>query len=64
MVQAIDTGINYFDNAESCANGSAEIVMGKALWQLGWSQIRYVVLTSSFRGLGKGLDREEHAESK
>ena len=34
MVYAYDQGINFFDNAETYANGASETLMGKALKEL------------------------------
>ncbi len=31
MVKAYESGINYFDNAETYASGRSELVMGKIL---------------------------------
>ena len=64
MAQAMDMGIIYFDNAESYANGNAEVVMGKALRQLGWSRIRYVVSTKFFWGLEKGPNQKNTLNRK
>lgn len=43
MKTAYDAGVNFFDNAESYANGQSEIVMGKALKKLGWRRDSYIV---------------------
>ena len=53
MKTAIDSGINFFDNAEVYANGEAEIVMGKALKVGGWKRSDLVISTKIFWG-GKG----------
>lgn len=53
MVAAYEAGVNFFDNAETYANGNAEIVMGKVLKQVGWRRESYVVSTKIFWG-GKG----------
>jgi len=53
MKTAIDSGINFFDNAEVYANGEAEIVMGKALKIGGWKRSDLVISTKIFWG-GKG----------
>ena len=36
MVAAYDAGVNFFDNAESYADGNAEIVMGNVLKKTAW----------------------------
>lgn len=45
MKQAYDCGINFFDTAESYANGQSEIAMGNAIRQLGWKRNDIVVST-------------------
>ncbi len=53
MVAAYEAGVNFFDNAETYANGNAEIVMGNVLQRVGWRRESYVVSTKIFWG-GKG----------
>eukprot|EP00455_Lapot_gusevi_P029848 TRINITY_DN319_c0_g2_i1.p1 TRINITY_DN319_c0_g2~~TRINITY_DN319_c0_g2_i1.p1 ORF type:complete len:344 (+),score=114.61 TRINITY_DN319_c0_g2_i1:58-1089(+) len=55
MERAYEAGINFFDNAETYANGEAEIVMGRALKRLGWRRSSYVVSTKLFWG-GNGVN--------
>ncbi|MFW5714568.1 MAG: potassium channel beta subunit family protein [Brevefilum sp.] len=50
MAAAFEAGVNFFDNAEAYANGQAEIIMGKALKELGWSRKDYIVSTKIFWG--------------
>lgn len=50
MAAAWDYGINFFDNAESYANGESERVMGEALKELGWPREQFVVSTKIFWG--------------
>jgi voltage-dependent potassium channel beta subunit len=50
MVAAYDAGVNFFDNAESYAQGQSEVVMGKALKQLGWRRDSYIVSSKVFWG--------------
>jgi voltage-dependent potassium channel beta subunit len=50
MSAAFDSGVNFFDNAEAYANGQAELIMGKALKQLGWARKDYLVSTKIFWG--------------
>lgn len=50
MAAAFDHGVNFFDNAEGYANGNAEIVMGKAIKNLGWRREDVVVSTKIFWG--------------
>lgn len=53
MAAAYDAGVNFFDNAEAYAHGEAEVIMGKALKELGWAREQYLVSTKIFWG-GKG----------
>lgn len=43
MKKAYDSGINFFDNAEVYGHGQSEIVMGKALQQLGWRRDSFII---------------------
>jgi len=53
MAAAFDAGVNFFDNAEAYANGQAELIMGKALKELGWARKDFLVSTKIFWG-GEG----------
>lgn len=46
-------GINFFDTAETYANGESEIEMGQALKELGWPRDEYVLSTKIFFGTGR-----------
>jgi voltage-dependent potassium channel beta subunit len=48
---AYDGGVNFFDNAESYAEGESERVMGEAIAKLGWPRYSYVISTKVFWGL-------------
>ncbi len=50
MAAAFDAGVNFFDNAEAYASGQAELIMGKALKELGWARKDYLVSTKIFWG--------------
>jgi voltage-dependent potassium channel beta subunit len=54
MAAAFDAGMNFFDNAETYADGRSEEVMGSALKALGWNRLGYVVSTKFFWGLSRG----------
>lgn len=45
-----EAGINFFDNAEGYAFGQSELVMGKALKNLGWDRTTYIVSSKVFFG--------------
>lgn len=53
MTAAWEAGVNFFDNAEAYASGTAETIMGKALKDLGWPRKDYLVSTKIFWG-GEG----------
>lgn len=53
MVAAYEHGVNFFDNAESYAEGNAEVVMGRAIKKLGWRREDLVISTKIFWG-GQG----------
>ena len=41
-------GINFFDTAETYANGESEVEMGNALKELNWPRDEYVLSTKSW----------------
>jgi len=53
MKQAWDAGVNYFDTAEVYAAGQSEILMGRALKEMGLNRKDFVLSTKIFWG-GKG----------
>ncbi len=50
MQAAYEAGVNYFDNAESYAQGNAEEVMGKVIKKAGWKRSDLVIATKLFWG--------------
>lgn len=50
MKIAYDAGVNFFDNAETYANGKSEIVMGKILKKMHWDRSSYLVSSKVFWG--------------
>ncbi|TQB69736.1 hypothetical protein MPDQ_001435 [Monascus purpureus] len=54
MKQAYDCGVNFFDTAESYANGQSEIVMGQAIKHFGWKRSDLVISTKLNWGLANG----------
>ena len=54
MALAFDHGVNFFDNAEAYAHGQSEVVMGRALRELGWNRLHYVVSSKFYWGLESG----------
>ncbi len=67
MAAAFDAGVNFFDNAEVYAQGRSEEIMGRALKQLGWPRLNYVVSTKFFWGLdrqGEAVNRKDTLNRK
>ena len=56
MAAAYDAGVNFFDNAEAYAAGRSEELMGRALKQLAWPRLNYIVSTKFFWGLDRAGD--------
>ena len=49
---AYDQGVNFFDNAETYADGESERVMGDILSKKSWSRDSYIVSSKVFFGAG------------
>ncbi len=47
---AYDAGVNFFDNAETYADGKAELVMGDILKKSGWRRSSYIVSSKVYFG--------------
>ena len=56
MKAAWDTGVNFFDNAETYEAGRSEEVMGGALRKLGLRRAAFVVSTKIFFGMYDGVN--------
>ncbi len=52
---AYDKGINFFDNAETYANGQSESMMGRVLKKKNWERTSYIVSSKAYFGW-KGKD--------
>lgn len=50
MHAAYDAGVNFFDNAETYADGQAERVMGAILKASGWRRSSYIVSSKAYFG--------------
>lgn len=50
MAAAYESGVNFFDNAESYAHGEAEIVTGNVIRRAGWKRSDLVISTKIFWG--------------
>ena len=64
MSAAYEAGVNFFDNAESYADGQSESVMGDALKQLGWRRGSYLVSTKLYWGLHNGVNEKNTLNRK
>ena len=53
LALAMDSGINFFDNAEAYASGQSEEVMGSAIKALKWPRLNYIVSTKFYWGLAE-----------
>lgn len=67
---AYDHGVNFFDNAETYANGESEIIMGQALKRLGWVRDSFCTSSKVFFGsrdqplpTQRGLSRKHVTEA-
>ena len=58
MQLAYDNGVNFFDNAETYAEGKSEIVMGKILKKMNWTRSSYIVSSKAFFGDGGKLPNQ------
>jgi voltage-dependent potassium channel beta subunit len=50
LAVAYEAGINFFDNAETYANGESELIMGKSLKNLGFARDTFCVSSKVFFG--------------
>jgi voltage-dependent potassium channel beta subunit len=64
MAAAYDAGVNFFDNAETYAQGKSEEVMGEALKRLGWRRGSYLVSTKLFWGLHDKINEKNTLNRK
>jgi voltage-dependent potassium channel beta subunit len=55
---AYDAGVNFFDNAETYADGQAELVMGAILKKTGWRRSSYMVSSKAYFGCGPDQPNE------
>lgn len=66
MRTAFDHGVNFFDNAETYADGQAELMMGNVIQRLGWKRSDIVLSTKIFWGgdgpNDRGLSRKHIVE--
>jgi len=60
---AYDAGINTFDTANVYSNGLSEIILGKAIKQLGLPRDEIVIMTKLFAPVGRGSTQVTRDES-
>lgn len=61
---AYDNGVNFFDNAETYANGKSEIVMGKILKKMKWKRDTWLVSSKVYYGEGGKLPNQTGLSKK
>ncbi len=61
---AREAGVNFFDNAESYAQGQSERIMGKALAELAWPRHTYVISTKLFWGIYDDVNMQNTTNRK
>jgi voltage-dependent potassium channel beta subunit len=61
---AYEAGVNFFDNAESYAEGESERIMGEAIAALGWPRGSFVVSSKYFWGLDGTVNGRETLNRK
>jgi voltage-dependent potassium channel beta subunit len=64
MKTAWDSGVNFFDNAESYEAGRSEEIMGSALKRLGWRRASYIVSTKIYWGMYDGVNEKNTLNRK
>ena len=64
LAAAADAGCNFYDNAESYAQGESERIMGQAFEKLGWPRESFVVSSKFFWGLHDGPNRRNTLNRK
>lgn len=64
MAAAYDAGCNFFDNAETYANGKSELVMGAALKKLNWERDSYIVSSKVMFGSHDDPKPTQHGLSR
>ena len=64
LAAAYDAGVNFFDNAESYAEGESERIMGEAIAALGWPRGSFVISSKYFWGLDDTVNGRETLNRK
>ncbi|OOF91924.1 hypothetical protein ASPCADRAFT_409016 [Aspergillus carbonarius ITEM 5010] len=52
-----ESGINFFDTANTYSNGISEEILGKAIHQYGWRRENIVIATKVWAPVGRGLQQ-------
>ena len=63
LAYAMDSGVNFFDNAEVYASGKSETLMGEAIKALKWPRLNYIVSTKFYWGLAEP-DTSQHTTNR
>jgi voltage-dependent potassium channel beta subunit len=64
MKLAYDNGVNFFDNAETYANGKSELAMGKILKKMKWKRDSWLVSSKVYYGEGGELPNQKGLSKK
>jgi aryl-alcohol dehydrogenase-like predicted oxidoreductase len=54
---AYEAGINFFDTADTYSNGQSEVILGKALKEIGAPRGRIIIATKVFAPVHKDISR-------
>ena len=52
-----ESGLNFFDTANTYSNGLSEEILGKAIKKYGWRREKIVIATKVWAGVGRGSDQ-------
>ncbi|KAJ5669652.1 hypothetical protein N7462_010722 [Penicillium macrosclerotiorum] len=52
-----ESGLNFFDTANTYSNGMSEEILGKAIKKYGWRRESIVIATKVWAGVGRGSDQ-------
>lgn len=68
VVECLDAahsaGVNFFDCAESYAAGQAEVMLGKAIKELGWPRHTFIVTSKFFWGIHDSVNMKNTLNRK
>ena len=64
LAAAYEAGVNFFDNAQSYAEGESERIMGQAIAELGWPRHSFLVSSKFFWGLDDTVNARDTLNRK